>query len=88
VKHQGQPAPARIGTADEPAAAETTSPAAPPGITCPLCGGVLETLLFTRKVPGRILRVRKCEPCRRRWRTAEQIIPGTPLARGERPPPA
>lgn len=55
------------------------------GITCPKCGRLLDSVLFTRKAVAAILRVRKCEPCRRRWRTSETIIPGTPRARDEEP---
>ena len=72
-----QPAPGR----GEPMTAE--SPAPPLGISCPQCNTALETVLFTRKAPGQILRVRKCEPCKRRWRTAERIIPGVPRGRDE-----
>lgn len=51
------------------------SPTTPPsGIPCPGCGHLLNNVLFTRKAAGQILRVRKCEKCRRRVRTSERIV--------------
>jgi hypothetical protein len=46
------------------------------GIVCPTpgCNAPLVSVLFTRKAVGQILRVRKCERCRRRIRTAERVV--------------
>lgn len=55
------------------------------GLLCPVCHTLLDRVLFTRKVAGQILRVRKCPrpECRRRVRTAERIVSTNASARDE-----
>jgi hypothetical protein len=72
--------PATTPVAPSPAATEP-----PSGLNCPRCARPLDRVLFTRRVAGSIRRVRKCEPCGRRWQTAETIVAGVPEARGRTP---
>lgn len=44
------------------------------GIACPHCGSHLDSVFFTRRIAGQILRVRKCGQCRSAVRTSERIV--------------
>jgi hypothetical protein len=57
------------------------------GIPCPVCGTLLDSVLFTRRAMNQILRVRKCNKCRRRVRTSERIVATNSPGRGENPQP-
>jgi hypothetical protein len=43
----------------------SSRPAPLPGLVCPHCGGGPLRVYYTRRRPGRILRVRICGGCRR-----------------------
>jgi transcriptional regulator NrdR family protein len=43
------------------------------GLECSKCGCRHVPVLYTRRLPGRIVRVRECRCCGRRLRTVERI---------------
>jgi transcriptional regulator NrdR family protein len=56
------------------ASLEPVKPTPPPrGLACPACGGVRLDVERTQRHPGRVVRVRACLDCGRRFRTAERV---------------
>lgn len=53
------------------------------GIACPRCGCCHQAVLYVRRQPSRVIRVRECRNCLRRIRTVETLMNGTPRKRGE-----
>lgn len=52
----------------------TPQPKQRPGLSCPKCGGHTMRAAFTRHRPGAVVRVRKCQACGHRIRTAERMV--------------
>ena len=51
------------------------------GVPCPGCGAPKLRCISTRRRDDGVLRVRECSGCRRRIRTLERQIAGTPTSR-------